>query len=297
MIVRRPLALAVLWLAFAPRAALAEDGVVLAAGDIAGRGRGKELTAKILDANPTGIVLTLGDNAYNAGTLSQFDSLYRPTWGRHVARTFPSVGNHDYDTPGGKGYDTFFRSRVGHPIGDRGKHWYSFDYAGWHFVALNSNCKEVSCGAGGEQATWFDADLSAHDVDCALVFWHHPRFSSGVAHGSSIATQALYEVAHRHGVDLILSGHDHDYERFAPQDAYGKADPTGPTEFVVGTGGGAPRGMGPLEPNSVTSAGKVFGVLRLTLHPQSYEWKFLPADGYAYSDAGSASCVGPRSSP
>jgi len=264
---------------------------VLAAGDIASTGNGKELTAELLDSHPNGIVLTLGDNAYDAGTLSQFQTLYHPTWGRNLLRTYPSVGNHEYNTASGAGYDAYFRP-WGRPIGALGKHWYSFDYGGWHFVALNANCSIVGCAPGSEQAGWFDADLSAHATNCTLVYWHQPRFSSGSDHGSSTATQNLYEIAHSHGVDVILNGHDHNYERFAPQDAFGHADPTGPREFVVGTGGASPRSMGTIQPNSVTSAGNVFGVLQLTLHPKSYDWRFLPAAGYTYTDAGTASCVG-----
>ena len=230
-------------LALTGRPASAANGVVLGAGDIAGTGTGDNLTANLLAANPSAIVLTLGDNAYNDGTLSQFNDRYHPSWGAHVARTFPSVGNHDYNTAGGAGYDAYFRPK-GRPIGVLGKHWYSFDYGGWHFVALNSNCGDVSCDYGGEQAAWLEADLSAHDADCTLAYWHHPRFSSGSSHGSSTATQDLYEILHNHGADVILTGHDHNYERFARQDAFGNADSTGPTQFVVGTGGASLRSMG-----------------------------------------------------
>jgi len=296
MVMRRELVFLLSLLAFTGRPAFAADPQLVAAGDIASTGTGDNLTASLLAANPSAIVLTLGDNAYNDGTLSQFDNQYHPSWGAHVARTFPSVGNHDYNTADGAGYDAYFRPK-GRPIGELGKHWYSFDYGGWHLVALNSNCGDVSCDYGGEQAAWLEADLSAHDADCTLAYWHHPRFSSGSSHGSDPATQDLYEILHNHGADVILTGHDHNYERFAPQDAFGNADETGPTQLVVGTGGASLRSMGSIEPNSITSAGNVYGVLRLTLSARSYAWQFLPASGYTYTDSGSASCVGLSPSP
>ena len=285
----RPAAVLALVLACVALPASAAD--LLAAGDIARTGSGDDLTADLLAGNPNAIVLTLGDNAYDDGTLTEFDSQYDPSWGQHVARTFPSVGNHDYNTTQGGGYDAYFRPK-GRPIGALGKHWYSFDYAGWHFVALNSNCSKVGCDQGSEQAAWLEADLANHDADCTLLYWHHPRFSSGAAHGGATAMQDLYEIAHNHGVDVILNGHNHVYERFAPQDAFGNADPTGPTEFVVGTGGASLTSLGATATNSVARAGDLYGVLRITLSARSYAWQFLPAAGFSYSDSGSAYCVG-----
>ncbi len=282
--------LAVLLLASAPAHA---DGLLYAAGDIASSGSGKELTAQILDAHPAGIVLTLGDNAYSDGTAAEFAARYEPTWGRHKARTYPSPGNHDWRTACASAYRDYFAA-AGRPTGAPCDLWYSYDFDGWHFVALNSN---VDTDYGSAQAAWLEADLSASDADCTLAYWHHPRFSSGDSHGSSTATQDVWKILHSHGADLVLAGHDHNYERFAPLDAFGNADATAPRSFVVGTGGSSLRPMGVIEPGSEASAGNLYGVLELTLRATGYDWRFLPAAGYAYADAGSASCVGLHAPP
>jgi len=265
------------------------DGLVLlAAGDIARcNSLGDEATAAQLDQR-FGSVLTLGDNAYNDGTAADFRNCYDPNWGRHKARTRPASGNHEYHTPGAAGYFEYF----GEAAGDPGAGWYSYDLGAWHIVVLNSNCAEIGgCTRSSAQGLWLEADLAANPRTCTLAAWHHPRYSSGSSHRSSTATRDLYDILHGHGADVILTGHDHDYERFAPQDAFGGADPTGPTQFVVGTGGGDLRSMGSLVPNSLTSAGNLYGVLELTLHDASYDWQFLPTPGYTYTDSGSASCV------
>ena len=267
----------------------AEGNVLLAAGDIARcNSTGDEVTASLLDQR-FGSVLTLGDNAYGEGSAAQFRDCYDPTWGRHKARTRPTPGNHDYNTPGATGYYDYYGAAAGEP----GAGWYSYDLGAWHIIVLNSNCAEIGgCTRTSPQGLWLEADLAANPRICTLAAWHHPRFSSGISHGSSTATRDLYDILHSHGADVVLTGHDHNYERFAPQDAFGVADPTGPTEFVVGTGGADQREMGTLEPNSLTSAGNLWGVLELTLHESSYDWRFLPAAGSTYTDAGSASCVG-----
>jgi len=266
----------------------ADGFVLLTAGDIASCGStGDEATAALLDQHFGG-VLTLGDNAYPDGTLAQFQSCYGPSWGRHKARTRPATGNHEYHDTDAAGYFAYFGAAAGDPT----KGWYSYDVGGWHVVVLNSNCSEIGgCTRTSPQGLWLEADLAANPRDCTLAVWHHPRFSSGDLHGSSTATRDLYDIVHSHGGDVILTGHDHNYERFAPQDAFGNADPGAPREFVVGSGGASLRDMGDIEPNSVTSAGRVYGVLELTLHETSYDWEFLPAAGYTYTDSGSASCV------
>jgi hypothetical protein len=262
--------------------------VLLSAGDIAScNSTGDEATAALLDRS-FGSVLTLGDNAYPGGTPTDFQSCYEPSWGRHKARTRPVVGNHEYRGGNAAGYYAYFGAVAGAPT----QGWYSYDLGGWHVVVLNSNCREIGgCTRSSPQGLWLEADLAAHPRDCTLAAWHHPRFSSGSKHGSSTATRELYGIAHEHGVDVILTGHDHHYERFAPQDAFGVADASAPRQFVVGSGGASLRPMGDIEPNSVTSAGRVVGVLELTLHDASYDWRFLPAAGHTYTDSGSASCV------
>jgi hypothetical protein len=266
----------------------ADGRVLLAAGDIARcNSNGDELTAALLDER-FGSVLTLGDNAYNDGTLAQFMTCYDPTWGRHKARTLAATGNHEYHVAGAAGHFEYFGEAAGPP----GEGWYSYDLGPWHVVVLNSNCSEVGgCTSTSPQGLWLEADLAANPRACTLAAWHHPRFSSGSSHGSSTATRDLYEIFHRHGGDVVLTGHDHNYERFAPQDAFGVADPTGPVQFVVGTGGGDQRGLGDIEPNSVARAGNLYGLLELTLFEDSYDFRFLPAAGSTYTDSGSASCV------
>jgi hypothetical protein len=267
---------------------------LLTAGDIANcNSPGDEATADLLDQR-FGSVLTLGDNAYPDGTLAEFQSCYHPSWGRHKARTRPATGNHEYHVDGAAGHFAYYGAAAGDPATG----WYSFDLGGWHIVVLNSNCSAIGgCTRSSPQGLWLEAELAANPRACSIAVTHHPRFSSGSSHGSISAMRDLYDIFHDHGGDLFLSGHDHNYERFAPQDALGVADPTAPRQFVVGTGGASLRDMGEIQPNSVTSAGNVYGLLELTLHEGSYEWEFVPAAGYSYTDAGSAPCSGTDEEP
>jgi hypothetical protein len=266
----------------------ARSPILLAAGDIARcDSTADEATAALLDRR-FGSVVTLGDNAYRSGTLAEFQRCYGPSWGRHKARTRPATGNHEYRTDGAAGHFAYYGAAAGDPATG----WYGFDLGRWHVVVLNSNCDEIGgCTRDSPQGRWLEADLAAHPRACSLAVWHHPRFSSGSKHGSSEATRDLYEIFHAHGGDLILTGHDHDYERFAPQDAAGNADPSGPRQFVVGTGGADLRRMGEIQPNSEAHADDAHGILALRLHEASYDWEFVAADGRSHADSGSASCV------
>ena len=202
------------------------DGLtVLTAGDIAScNSPGDEATAALLDEH-FGDVITLGDNAYVDGTAAQFQNCYGPSWGRHKDRTHPAPGNHDYHIEGAAGYFDYF----GEVAGDPSEGWYSYDLGAWHVVVLNSNCSEIGgCTRTSPQGLWLEADLAANPRDCTLAVWHHARFSSGNNHGSNTATRDFYDILHGHQADVVLVGHDHNYERFAPQDAFGIADPTGP---------------------------------------------------------------------
>jgi len=261
---------------------------VLAAGDIASCGHQRdEQTASLLDGLD-GIVLTLGDNAYPNGTAEEFASCYEPTWGRHKARTRPSAGNHDFNTAGAAGYFGYF----GAAAGPAPQGWYSFDYGGWHLVALNSNCAAIGgCGRTSPQGLWLEADLDANPSRCTLAYWHHPRFASSSNHGSSILTRELWRILQEHGADVALVGHDHNYERFAPQDADGVADPLGIRQFVVGTGGAGLYAMGAPEPNSEMRDDTSYGVISLDLAPDGYAWQFHPIAGDTFTDSGVASCV------
>jgi hypothetical protein len=204
------------------------------------------------------------------------------------------VGNHEYLTPGAAGYFDYFNGagNAHGPAGERARGYYSFDVGSWHLIALNSVCDEVGgCHAGSPQERWLRADLAAHPARCTLAYWHHPRFSSGLQSSSTRFIpfwQALYEA----GVDVVLNGHDHSYERFAPQDPEGQLDPDhGIRQFVVGTGGGSHYGFpGVILPNSEAQNADTFGLLMLTLHPTRYDWEFVPMAGKTFQDSGTAAC-------
>ena len=267
------------------------DPVVVAAGDIADcRTEGDEATARLVGRIDGTTVLPLGDQAYPEGTAQDYQECYEPSWGRFKERTRPVPGNHEYDTPGAEGYFDYF----GKAAGDPAKGYYSFNLGDeWHLVALNSNCGEIDgCGYASEQLRWLEADLAANkDKSCTLAYMHHPRFSSGVKHGGTPWIEPLWEALYEGGAEVVLSGHEHNYERFAPQNRGGREDAElGIRQFVVGTGG---RGHHPiLDPiaNSEVQNDETHGVLKLTLRPEGYEWRFVPVEGESFSDSGSASC-------
>lgn len=260
--------------------------VLLAAGDITDCGyETDEATAQLVDEQP-GTVLTLGDNAYEYGTAEQFAECYDPTWGRFKDRTRPSLGNHEYAEPGAEGHFDYFGSAAGDP----GEGWYSFDQAGWHIVALNSNCDDVGCGAESPQGRWLESDLEANESACTLAYFHHPRFSSG-EYGGNPEVGFFWRTLHRHGADVVLNGHEHDYERFAPLTPQGRVDRSGGIrEFVVGTGGTDLREFGSTEPGSEVRDASTHGVLKLELGADDYQWEFLPIAGQTFTDAGTGDC-------
>ncbi|MBX6341588.1 MAG: metallophosphoesterase, partial [Thermomicrobiaceae bacterium] len=232
-------------------------------------------------------ILALGDLQYESGKLSDFEQSYDRTWGRVKAITHPVPGNHEYGTRGAAGYFSYF----GPAAGDPGRGYYSFDVGAWHLIALNSNCQRVGgCAPGSPQEEWLRADLAAHPTRCTLAYWHHPRFSSG-QHGNNEQVDALWQDLYRAGAEIVLAGHDHDYERLAPMDAQGNRDDArGIREFVVGTGGKNHYGFERILPTSEVRNADAFGVLTLTLHPTGYEWKFVAEPGSSFSDAGSGVC-------
>jgi hypothetical protein len=289
--------------------------VIAAAGDIAcnsapatiGTTCQQRLTASLLAAGPSlSGVLTLGDLQYECGDYSNLLKFYDPTWGQFRALTHPAIGNHEYLTaPGtsgcdpattvpGEGYFDYWNG-VGvasGPAGDRTKGYYSYEVGSWHLIALNSNCSQVGgCSATSPQATWLRSDLAAHPSACTLAYWHHPRFSSG-EHGDNTSVSALWDALYSAGADVVLNGHDHDYERFAPQTPAGVADPvSGIRQFVVGTGGRSHYAFpGAIHPTSDARNADTFGVLELTLRPQGYDWRFLPVQGGTFTDSGSGTC-------
>lgn len=262
------------------------DGTSLvAAGDISGCfWRGDEATARLLDGIG-GIVAPLGDAVYQRGTDEEFRRCYHPTWGRYRERTRPTPGNHEYKTRDAAGYFRYFGDRAG----EAGKGWYSYDHDGWHVIVLNSQRRE-QLEPGSEQMRWLRRDLARSDARCTLAYFHHPRFSSE-GRGNERMRQA-FRMMYDAGVDVVLSGHEHHYERFAPLDAEGRPDPRrGIRQFVVGTGG-APSYRLPEDapPHSEVRAGDVRGVLRLVFHPGAYEWEFVPIPGRRFTDAGRGTC-------
>jgi hypothetical protein len=274
-----------------PSRGSAEPPVVLAAGDIATCfGTGDEATARLI-SGIDGTVLALGDIAYPGGSAEDFHECYDPTWGRFKNRTKPAVGNHEYYTPGAQGYFDYF----GKAAGDPDKGYYSYDLGTWHLIALNSNnCEEVlgDCGPSSQQVRWLKTNLAANNEKrCTLAYFHHPLFSSGEEHGNTPEVKPFWEVLYEAGADVILSGHEHNYERFAPQDPDGEADPErGIREFVVGTGGKSHYEILATLPNSEVHNDDTYGVLKLTLRSKSYEWRFLPAADGEFTDSGEDQC-------
>jgi len=243
---------------------------MLAAGDIGSCGStGDEATAALLSARPAAAVITLGDNAYDRGTSAEFSGCYEPTWGASKQRTKPSAGNHDYETTGASGYFGYF----GAAAGDSAKGYYSYDSGAWHVVALNANCSNVSCDDGSEQERWLRADLANHPAACTLAYWHQPRFSSGTTHGSTTTVSALWKDLYDAKADLVLEGHEHNYERLGPLDPDGKINTErGIRSFVVGTGGFSHYPVGTPITGSEVRNGDTFGVLQLTLKANGFDW-------------------------
>lgn len=256
----------------------AQTFVIAAAGDIAGTGSGDDQTASLLDKIAPSVVLTLGDNAYPDGTLSEFQDYYEPTWGRHRLRTRPSPGNHDYHTEGASGYFTYFGARAPGP-------YYSFDLGSWHLISLNS---EISMGEDSAQYKWLQGDLASSDARCTLAYWHKPRFTAG-RYDDFTFTTPIWRLLYAAKAELVLSGHDHNYQRYGPLTADGAPAPVrGIREFVVGTGGRNLYGLS-RDPRREADQARVNGVLRVTLRPSAYDWRFVPVSG-GYSDSGSAEC-------
>jgi 3',5'-cyclic AMP phosphodiesterase CpdA len=261
--------------------------ILVGAGDIAGcSSEGDEATAALLDGID-GTVFTVGDNVYESGTDAEFEECYQPSWGRHKARTYPSPGNHEYYTANASGYFHYFGAAAGEP----GEGYYSYDLGEWHVVALNGMCENVGrCEADSPMVRWLEEDLSANPKTCTLAYWHHPLFSSGY-NGNQPKMKPTWDTLYAANVDVVVNGHDHSYERFAPQDPNGVADSErGIREFVVGTGGINLRPFETIEPNSEVRNADAYGVLKLTLRSTSYDWEFVPVAGETFTDSDSGEC-------
>lgn len=229
-------------------------------------------------------VLALGDAQYENGELPDFRSVYALSWGAYLGKTFPAPGNHEYLTSGAAGYFAYFGSRA--PAS-----YYSFNLGAWHLISLNSECSHIGgCAAGSAEERWLRADLAANAGKCTLAYWHEPRWTNG-EHSDAIQMAVIWDDLVASHAALVLSGHNHDYERYAPMDANGKVSPSGVREFVVGTGGSNHYAIkkAPLAAEQVSND-KTFGVLQLTLRPGSYAWRFVPAATYTFTDAGTGTC-------
>jgi hypothetical protein len=267
--------------------------VLVGAGDIASckYPAGAQATAKLIEQIP-GTVFAAGDLAYESGSPDDFEFCYGPTWGRFKDRTKPAMGNHEYGNPTAHGYFDYWGAQAG----PRGKGYYSYDLGSWHIVALNTNCNAKGlggCGAGSPQETWLKQDLAQHANACIIAYGHHALFSSGILkrHAVHPEIQPLWEDLYAAHADLMLAGHEHSYERFAPQDPSGRADPEhGIREIVVGTGGRSHDLLGFGTPNSEVRNWETYGVLKLTLAPGKYMWEFIPVEGQSFRDSGSGSC-------
>ena len=280
------------------------DPVLVGAGDISSCTQENDsLTADLLDkvvASATGevAVFTVGDNAYENGTIEEYQQCYEPTWGRQKARTRPVPGNHEYASANADGYFEYYGAIAGDPA----QGYYSYDLGGWHIIVLNTNdhCQRVACSDASPQAKWLRSDLEAHPVFCTLAIWHDPLFSSGRVHGSSQFVKPLWTLLYAAGADVVVNAHEHNYERFAPQTPDGAMDAEyGIREFVVGTGGESHyRESDERLPDSEAANDDTFGVLRLTLHPSGYDWAFMPEERHGtFSDAGNGQCHGPPPLP
>jgi hypothetical protein len=258
------------------------EPVLVGAGDIAMcPGGSQSATAALLD-QIGGTVFTTGDNVYGGPTLLKYTECYGLTWGRHLHRTRPVPGNHDYESPGPLPYFAYF----GEAAGPEGLGYYSYDVSNWHVVALNS---QIAMQPGSAQYLWLQSDLAASQARCTVAYFHKPLFSSS-NNGPTAAVRDLWRLLYDAGAEVILNGDEHVFERFAPQDPSGRLDTArGIRQFTVGTGGGELYGFRTPAVNSEVRA-SVFGVLKLTLQSAGYTWQFVPIAGASFRDSGSGSC-------
>jgi hypothetical protein len=286
------------------------DPVIAAAGDIACDPANKffggvspracqdAATAKLMVGGGYAAVLPIGDEQYDCGAYDAFQQSYDRTWGQFNSIAHPVPGNHEYHTVGlnnttdcggsaASGYFQYFGSRAG----PTGTGWYSYDVGSWHVIALNSNCDYIGgCDAGSPEEQWLAADLAAHPAQCTLAYFHHPRWSTDAA-GDDPDMDPFWQDMYAAGVDVVLNGHAHSYQRFVPQDPNGNADPSrGIREFIVGTGGDGTSSFSPATPNLVVRNGNTYGVFNLALHPGGYNWSFIPVSGSTFTDAGTGTC-------
>src|SRR6266403_2893628 len=264
-----------------------QTAVLVGAGDIADCTdlSGAEATAKLLEQIP-GTVMAVGDLAYPDGSKKNF-ACYDKTWGRVKTRTRPAPGNHEFHAAGSRPYFDYFGAAAG-PKGG----YYSYELGTWHIVVLNSECEDIGgCDPGSREVRWLHADLAAHPAACTLAYWHKPLFSSGSAHGNDPEMKPLWQALYDANAEVVVNGHDHNYERFAPQNPDVESDAAhGIREFVVGTGGKNHRPVVLAKPNSESRNADAYGVLKLTLRAGAYDWQFIPEAGKSFTDSGTGKC-------
>jgi hypothetical protein len=239
----------------------------------------------IVDANPESVWL-LGDIQYLKGELPQFRNSFAKAFAPLRKRWRPTPGNHEYYTSDASGYYEFF----GKSAGPNRRGFYSFDIGSWHVVSLNANCTIIDCTKNSFQARWLRNDLKKHPSKCTAAFWHQPLYSSGVEHGNDPLVRPLWQILQDRRADLVLNGHDHDFEVFSRQDAHGKRDPNGMIEIVSGVGGKSLYDFAKVQPNSRARIDNTFGFLRLKLKQKSFDWSYVTKDSEV-SARGSARCV------
>jgi PKD repeat protein len=262
--------------------------VLIGAGDIGACNTDQdEATARLLDGR-SGTVFTAGDHADPDGSAAAYTTCYDPTWGRHKGRTYASIGDNDYLTGTADPTWDYFGDRAG----PRGKGWYSFDVGAWHVVVLNANSLIVGTGSGSEQEQWLRQDLAANPRQCVLAIWHQPRFRQSATGGFyNGSVRAFWNALYEAGAEVVVNGHHHLYERYAPQDPTGALDPVrGIRQFTVGTGGDRLVDLVQAAPNVEVRDNTTWGVLKLTLRGSSYDWEFVPTAGAGFTDSGSAQC-------
>ena len=270
-----------------------EAAILVGAGDIASCGHpdGARATAKLLEKVP-GIIFAAGDLAYEKGSPGEFRNCYGTTWGEFKERTRPALGNHEYVDQKATGYFQYWGEQAG-PVG---KGYYSFELGTWHIIALNTNCFVKllgGCAIGSPEEVWLKEDLAAHPDACVLAFGHHALFSSGIfkSHAIHPELKPFWQDLYTAHAALVLAGHEHSYERFAPQTPDGQADPErGIREIVIGTGGRSHDPLGFSMANSEVRNADTYGVLKLTLSPGHYTWEFIPEEGRTFTDSGAGEC-------
>ena len=270
-----------------PAAQAEEPPVVLiGAGDIANcETQHDEQTAALIAGYPEAAVFSIGDNAYGEGTREDFDKCFEPSWGPLKDRLRPVPGNHDYKTNLGLPYYDYFGEAAGEP----GLGYYSYELGSWHIVTLNSNCTQVDCGPGSAQVRWLYEDLRLNKQRCTLLYWHHPYWSTDAQQGSS-TVETFWKIANRFRAEVVVNGHDHFYERYAPMNSQSKYDKEGVRMFIVGTGGSDLHALPEIRPNNIARDNSTFGVIKFNLYSSRYEWEFIPTEGGQFTDSGAGEC-------